>query len=49
MQTFRLCGQLIGSTSAALFLALGLGDGMAPPLAAAILTVPTGMLCLRGS
>lgn len=46
MQTFRLSGQLLGSTMAALWLALGLGDGMAPPLAAAILTIPTGVLCL---
>ena len=46
MQTFRLSGQLLGSTVAALWLALGLGDGMAPPLAAAVLTIPTGILCL---
>ncbi len=46
MQTFRLSGQLLGSTMAALWLALGLGDGMAPPLAAAVLTIPTGVLCL---
>lgn len=46
MQTFRLSGQLLGSTMAALWLALGLGDGIVPPLAAAILTIPTGILCL---
>jgi len=46
MQTFRLSGQLLGSTMAALWLALDLGDGVAPPLAAAILTIPTGVLCL---
>ncbi|MGE3690436.1 MAG: MFS transporter [Novosphingobium sp.] len=46
MQTFRLSGQLLGSTVAALWLALDLGDGLAPPLAAAILAIPTGILCL---
>ena len=46
MQTFRLSGQLLGSTTAALLLALELGDGMASPLVAACLAAITGMLCL---
>ena len=46
MQTFRLSGQLLGSTAAALMLALGLGDGMAPPLVAACLAAITGVLCV---
>jgi MFS transporter, DHA2 family, multidrug resistance protein len=46
MQTFRLSGQLLGSTAAALMLALELGDGMAPPLVSAALAAITGVLCL---
>ena len=46
MQTFRLSGQLLGSTMAALWLALELGDGMAPPLASAACAVVTGVCSL---
>lgn len=46
MQTFRLSGQLLGSTTAALLLALDLGDGMAAPLVAACFAAITGVLCV---
>lgn len=46
MQTFRLSGQLLGSTLAALWLALNLGDGKAPPLTCAAFAAITGILCL---
>ena len=45
-QTVRLSGQLLGSTTAAVMLVAGIGDGAAPPLVTAALAAITGLFCL---